>query len=257
MSIKNIGIALNIFRTYTKGYLFLSNSIYVSGRKKVKIEMNKQGNRTDTLNLLLSSLNRETTYLEIGTRKPEHNFNKINALVKYSVDPGVEYKKNPVDFKMTSDMFFENLDGKKILSERIKFDVIYIDGLHLAEQVDRDIKNSLRYLKEDGFIVLHDCNPPTEWHARENYKYGYSPAGGVWNGTTWKAFVKWRANESVSTCCVDTDWGMGIISKKLNFGPILKTTESFYEFESLNKNRKEYLNLIEFKEFSKMINQKN
>jgi hypothetical protein len=58
---------------------------------------------------LLSVLNRETTYLEIGVRNPEDNVNKINATNKYSVDPGLEYKLNPVDFKMTSDSFFEQL----------------------------------------------------------------------------------------------------------------------------------------------------
>ena len=106
--IQKLSIGLNIFRTYTKGYLFLSNPIYLEGRKKVKIEKKKQANRTETLNFLLSTFNRDTIYLEIGTRKPEHNFNHIDATTKYSVDPGAEYKKNPVDFKLTSDAPYQN-----------------------------------------------------------------------------------------------------------------------------------------------------
>ena len=76
------------------------------------------------------------------------------------------------------------------MDKNIKFNVIFIDGLHVAEQVERDIKNALKYIKDDGFIVLHDCNPPTEFHASETYDFHLSPSQGYWNGTTWKAFYK-------------------------------------------------------------------
>mgnify|MGYP003381534756 CR=1 FL=1 len=33
---------------------------------------------------------------------------------KYSVDPGVEFKENPVDFKMTSDDFFQKITNGTI-----------------------------------------------------------------------------------------------------------------------------------------------
>ena len=100
---------------------------------------------------------------------------------------------------------------------------------------------------------MHDCNPPTEWHARETYGYRYSPAGGIWNGTTWKAFVKWRTNNSVTSCCVNTDWGMGIISKSLNLGDKLELDNHFFEFGTLDSNRKKFLNLIEFEDFKALI----
>jgi Methyltransferase domain len=117
-------------------------------------------------------------------RNPESNFNGIKATKKYSVDPGVEFKENPVDFGITSDEFFKKLSTNEILSNEIRFHVIFIDGLHLAAQVDRDIQNALDYITKDGFIVLHDCNPPTEWHARESFDYNSSPAEKKWNGTT-------------------------------------------------------------------------
>ncbi len=215
--------------------------------------MHKEGSRTETINLILDTFNRETSYLEIGTRNPDHNFNRVSASKKYSVDPGVEFKKNPVDFKMTSDVFFDKFEKREILSESPKFDLIFIDGLHLAEQVDKDIQNALKHIKEDGFIVLHDCNPPTEWHARETYNYRYSPAGGIWNGTTWKAFLKWRSNPEISSCCVDTDWGMGVLSKTNNLGKGLEHTNPFYEFDTLNKNRKKLLNLLSFQEFKNVV----
>ena len=55
----------------------------------------------------------------------------------------------------------------------------------MADQLERDIDNALKFIKEDGFIIVHDVNPPTEWHARENYTFFNSPARGAWNGTAW------------------------------------------------------------------------
>lgn len=228
-------------------------SAFKSGQMKSLIELNKKPLRTEIINFILSLFNRDTYYLEIGVRNPEHNFNKIKANKKYSVDPGIEFIKNPVDFKLTSDDFFEKLNNNEILSSQIKFDVIFIDGLHLAEQVDRDIKNALNYTKDDGIIVLHDCNPPTEWHARSNYDFHYTPAGMFWNGTTWKAFLKWRFNPNIQSCCIDSDWGVGILSKSHKIGHSIKQTNCFYEFHELEVNRKEYLNLLSFEDFKKLM----
>ena len=126
------------------------------------------------------------------------------------------------------------------IPNNIKFDVIFIDGLHLASQVDIDVKNALKYIKDDGFIVLHDCNPPTEWHARESYEYFQTPALGFWNGTTWKAFLKWRYNPSVNSCCIDSDWGVGILSKNRKIGEHIELQNPFFEFALLEANRKKY-----------------
>jgi len=130
--------------------------------------------------------------------------------------------------------------------------VIFIDGLHLADQVDRDIANALNYIKEDGFVVLHDCNPPSEWHARENYGYHFTPAGAHWNGTTWKAFMKWRSDESVYSCCIDSDWGVGILSKNRVIGQSFKGVNPFFKFSELSKTRKEALNLMSFDKFKEL-----
>ena len=141
----------------------------------------------------------------------------------------------------------------EILSPNILFDVIFIDGLHLADQVERDIDNALKFIKEDGFIILHDVNPPTEWHARESYIFNYSPAGGSWNGTTWKSFLNKRFNKNLKSCCIDTDWGIGILSKNHNIGHSIERQNYFFEYKELDKNRKKYLNLISFDEFFSLI----
>ncbi|MGE5943944.1 MAG: class I SAM-dependent methyltransferase [Flavobacteriales bacterium] len=233
----------------------INNAYHDAVYKLTLSELAKEPKRTEVINFLLSLFNRETLYLEIGVRNPDHNFNHINAKNKYSVDPGLAFKENPVDFKMTSDDFFQKLNKGEILSNDIKFDLIFIDGLHLADQVDLDIINAFNYLKEDGFIVLHDCNPPSQWHAREAYEYTGSPAQNYWSGTTWKAFLKWRTNPNVYSCCIDSDWGIGILSKKHQIGRNTSQINSFYEFHELEKNRKEYLNLIDFETLKSLLNQ--
>ncbi|MEY3501642.1 MAG: hypothetical protein RL308_3315, partial [Bacteroidota bacterium] len=177
-----------IYYYYNWGGRFINDSYNIATKELNNIEVTKSPLRTDVINFLLSSIKRENLYLEIGVRNPADNFNKINATIKYSVDPGLEFKENPVDFVLTSDQFFDHLRNGKVLTKDILFDVIFIDGLHTAYQVDRDIKNALEFIKDDGFIVLHDCNPPSEWHARETYNFDLSPARQYWNGTTWKAF---------------------------------------------------------------------
>lgn len=242
-----------IGKIYSTGKIFSTDVTYRKIGELNSIETKKTPSRTDIINYLIKSLNRQVTYLEIGVRNPEHNFNKITAENKYSVDPGVEFKENPVDFKMTSDDFFESLEQNKILNSSIKFDVIFIDGLHLAEQCYKDILNSLKHIKEDGFIILHDCNPPSEWHTRENKNFNIGPARNHWNGTTWKAFYKARTELNLFSCCIDSDWGVGILSKSINIGSQPENENPFFEFEVLNKHRKQHLNLITFEEFKKYI----
>lgn len=212
-------------------------------------EKEKTPNRTHIINFLLS-LTERLDYLEIGVRNPQSNFAHIKCRNKISVDPGVEFKENPVSYKMTSDAFFNNLDGHKLqIKPGIRFDVVFIDGLHLAEQVERDILNSLRYIKDDGFIVLHDCNPPTIFHQREDYGFLNSPAKGSWNGTTWKAFYKYRHSTDLYSICFDTDWGVGILSKT-PYGGFNQLKQEiwnpYFEYMKLQQKKGELLNLMDF-----------
>lgn len=238
---------------YNWGGRFLNDPYHIEVAKLNEKEIEKSPLRSDVINFLLEYLNRETTYLEIGVRNPADNYIKIKSPIKYSVDPGIEFKENPVDFKLTSDAFFEDLKNGKILDQAIKFDVIFIDGLHLADQVDKDIENALTFIADDGFIVLHDCNPPTEWHAREAYSYDLTPARQYWNGTTWKAFVKARLNKAINSCCIDSDWGVGILCKNIDFGKTKPVKNEFYEYHIFEKNRVESLNLISFEEFKALF----
>ncbi len=251
--LKKILLKFRFIQYYVSGRDMLNDSAYLEGKKKGGVEIEKTPSRTEIINFILSTFKRNTSYLEIGVRDPASNFNHIKANKKYSVDPGIDFKENPVDFKLTSDEFFEKIQKGEILSSNIKVDLIFIDGLHLADQVDKDIFNALNFISDDGFIVLHECNPPTEWHAGSAHSYRHSSAGSQWNGATWKAFLKWRSDPSIYSCCIDSDWGVGIISKSHLIGQYLDKNLEFYDYSELENNREEYLNLTSFDEFKALI----
>ena len=79
---------------------------------------------------------------------------------------------------------------------------------------------------------MHDCNPPTEFHQRENYEVdGQFPP---WNGTVWKSFAKLRLNnQDLDICCVDCDWGIGVIRRGFSSSPNLSGK---LDFNFLNSN---------------------
>lgn len=137
------------------------------------------------------------SYLEIGVLGNE-TYNSLPKLdVKHSVDPNGQ-----AVFNMTSDEFFQHHCNQK-------YDIVFIDGLHLREQVARDIENSLTHLNEGGIIVVHDCLPSAEY---EQLREGIS--GKPWTGDVWKAFAAIRAERSdLSMSVVDTDYGCGIIER--------------------------------------------
>lgn len=213
---------------------------------EVKVEINGEltlqrfnfgisvANRTSIINHLIKK-NNFRNYLEIGVRDLR-NFEKINIENKIGVDPH-PLKTNNNILRIDSDNFF--LENKK------KFDIIFIDGLHLEYQVDNDLKNSLKFLSDNGYIVMHDCNPPSEFHQREVYEVdGKFPS---WNGTTWKSYAKLRINnQNLTMSCVNCDWGVGIINR--GFQNKYKTVKKI-DYSLLEDNRLKLLNLISVKEF--------
>ena len=107
---------------------------------------------TSLINALIEKHNLKS-YLEIGTQNRANNFNKIDLpwREKFCVDPDPTAK---ADFIGTSDEYFKDLD--------IKWDLVFIDGLHHADQVKRDFENSLKCLNDNGFILIHDVCPENE-----------------------------------------------------------------------------------------------
>ena len=185
------------------------------------------------------------TYLEIGIRDTGDCYDHIAVESKDSVDPGLETNNNTAKYKFTSDEFFRQLEaGSLDKPAGFKWDIIFIDGLHVSYQVDRDIENSMRHLSHNGTIVVHDCNPPTEHHARCDYYDHRTPAGDHWNGTVWKSIYKLRCTYTdVDVCVINMDWGCGVVRRGNQH--ICDFSNPYYDYDRFAANRKRHLNLIE------------
>jgi hypothetical protein len=191
---------------------------------------------------LLAAVNHYRSYLEIGVRDPRANFDLVRVRHKYGVDPKPEGR---VAFKMSSDAFFTQFEATNGVTAPT-FDLIFIDGSHLAEQVERDVKHSLRHLAPDGAIVLHDCNPQRDDAQTLDYD-GLR----VWNGTVWKAWTKLRATRpDLTMFVVETDYGCGIITPgQQNCYPLSFSSYEELHYETLEADRQRLLNLITPQEF--------
>lgn len=181
---------------------------------------------TQLLNALIQKHNLKS-YLEIGVQHPPNNFDLIRCDYKSGVDPAI--KDNPYISTKTSDEYFE---WNKIRG--FKWDLIFIDGLHHADQVKRDFENSLRCLSDNGFIVIHDCLPENEegtlvprqtkiWWG-DVYKFIFNL--NMYSGINFKTFnidngccLVWKnKTKTLSGCSLSTynaDWKFYLANKSL------------------------------------------
>lgn len=224
-------------------------------------------NRLSVIQKIINAINAEY-YLEIGVASGEILIN-VDAKYKFGVDPEFKIpnlkvngkqsfsdnKNNLINlYEIESDLFFNNFvfnDLKKGI------DVAFVDGLHTYTQSLKDIKNCLKYLNTNGFIIVHDCNPlnfsmgyPVKESIDEVINLGNSGdlAGwnGLWNGDVWKAIAHLRTEyDDLEIFTLDLDWGLGIITKgkgqKLTGVSIEDIEKADYYF--LEKNREHLLNL--------------
>ena len=172
---------IKIKRFFLKIYYYLFIERFP---KKIKIKFPKNYHRWDLISYLIKK-KKYKNYLEIGCDE-DHLFSKIFIQNKIGVDP---VKGGNV--RMTSDQFFR--ENKK------KFDLIFIDGLHIYKQVKRDILNAIKCLKNNGIILVHDCLPDSI------SKQAVPRFRKVWNGDVWKAITDLRQNKNLEifTCKID------------------------------------------------------
>ena len=190
-------------------------------------------NRFDLINFLIETFGYKS-YLEIGVAGAENNFNLIKAPVKCGVDPSTE---GEAIIKMTADSFFAQ--------NKETFDIIFIDGDHVDEQVTKDISNSLACLNPNGLIVLHDCNPTEKDHQEVPAVITF------WVGTVWKAWVRCIQTlpPAIEMFVINNDTGIGIMKatgKGKKLGPI---PEDQLTYENFDLNRDKWLNMISLDEF--------
>lgn len=205
-------------------------------------------NRTYIIQSIINAT-KSQRYLEIGVQAGI-NFNKIKCRNKTGVDPVLpsfmtahektsitknEYGGLTSLFQCTSDEFFYQYPQ---FSHANSFDVAFIDGLHLAEQVSKDIINCANHAcTNKAFIIVHDCNPTKEELQRRE------PVVAEWCGDVWKGWI-WC--KRVNGFTVDCDYGVGIIdiSKTDDIFDIdFNYTDINMTYEQFDLKREELLNL--------------
>jgi tetratricopeptide (TPR) repeat protein len=82
-------------------------------------------------------------------------------------------------FPLASDDFFARHDLRTVLDQKT-FDLAFIDGLHLFEQVLKDFINLERYARKDSVILIHDCLPIAPVVAERKRCTGF------WTGDVWR-----------------------------------------------------------------------
>ena len=202
--------------------------------KKLSFNFPKDIFRWDLIQFLINKYD-YSTYLEIGCDKNQ-SFSKIKISHKVGVDPisGGTIRK-------TSDEFFK--------SNKEKFDIIFIDGLHHYEQVIVDINNALSVLNDNGHILVHDCLPRTIAHqAIPRYR-------GSWNGDVWKSIVELRTKKYLDVFTCEIDFGVGIIQKRINSNLLELKIDNFknLKFKDYYHRNKEFMNVISYSEALKKI----
>lgn len=222
-----------------KNFLFKINKIYnyIFGEKfykKLNFNWSEYPNRLEIIQNIITS-RKYKKYLEIGCDK-DQIFSNIAIDFKIGVDPvqGGNVRK-------TSDDFFK--------SNSNKFDIIFIDGLHEYDQVNKDIKNSLKALNDGGVILLHDCLPKSYFHQ------ALPRSRMSWNGDVWKNIVESRTNSEIDTYTCFADQGIGIILNRPNRNKLIISINNFkkLKFRDFYYNYKEYLNIINSEEINKIF----
>ena len=209
-------------------YYFYGEKFY----KRLNFAWQTKPTRLDIIEHFIKR-NNYKSYLEIGCCKNEV-FSKIN-IKKVGVDPN-----SGGTVRLTSDNFFK--------TNKEKFDLVFIDGLHVYDQVKQDIINSLEVLNNNGVILIHDCLPEKIW------EQNVPRMNGAWSGDVWKVipFFRSKSNIDVYTCVADR--GIGIIFKRYNKN-ILKLDRDTkkLKFEDYYNNYKSYMNLVSTEELENII----
>lgn len=213
-------------------------------------------NRISLIRLLIKK-RKLNNYLEIGVFNGKVLF-RVKATFKIAVDPAFKFDAlrklgktflNPYNlfnryFRKTSDRFFAE-DAPALFAHR-KIGIALVDGMHEYQFALRDVENTLRYLDDNGVIIMHDCNPLTPEAAGSFEAWKARDFTGQWNGDVWKAILYLRSTRpDVHVFVLDCDHGLGVITKGTPESMLSYTPEEIADFTyaDFDRSRREWLNL--------------
>ena len=211
----------NIFRLFVP--LILNPYYYIKKIKKKLINNffeydNKPYNRLSLISLALNQTilrksYEDCYYLEIGCFDNKA-FDTVPLPLNQKI--GVDPFRGGTH-KMTSDEFFS--ENKKF------FDVIFIDGLHTYEQCSKDVINSMKFLNENGIIILHDMLPRSKTEETQEY-----------SGDVWKVAYDLSKSENLQFYIANVDQGVGLLK-------ITKNSKYIKQDNMENKKFEDYRNI--------------
>jgi len=183
-------------------------------------------------------------YLEIGlSTNPRAPYRLISDIEqKHSIDMDL---KTGADFVMDSDSFFRKLDNNELngLDKEYKWDFIFIDGWHFAEQVYIDLCNSLNHLSEDGVIFMHDSLP---WSYDMTIETSVSDRIATCQDA-WKVIEYClKEREDLDICTLEENYGgLAVVRKSNTFRPLLsREYNRFYQYGVYERERFKFMNTI-------------
>jgi len=133
-------------------------------------------------------------YLEGGVLKGA-SFHAAKAARKVAVDPKFQFDVQAAKAKNSTATYHEVKSDTyfgSIISPDERFDVVFLDGLHVFEQTLRDLLNAIVYLAPGGIIVVDDILPDSNFAAMGDLKSFISlrkigkAGSGVWMGDVYK-----------------------------------------------------------------------
>ncbi len=127
-------------------------------------------------------------YLEIGVANGRSLRLAPPTTQCVGVDPAPKINGHPPENRQvveaTSDAFFETYHSGGTARE--PFDLIFIDGLHTAEQALKDFLNAEAAAASNAVVLIHDTVPPDEYSALPQRMTR------TWTGDVWKVIPTLR-----------------------------------------------------------------
>jgi hypothetical protein len=152
-----------------------------------------EGHSARRLNQLTAGMKSCDSYLEVGVAQGL-TLEQVRVKTKIGVDPTPQFDlqklpKGTVFYQVGSDSFFaQHAQGRK-------FDLIFLDGLHLWTQTYKDLLNSLSHGKSGSIILLDDVIPDNElsafpdWDEALRLKEAAGHLDSHWQGDVYKVLI--------------------------------------------------------------------
>lgn len=140
----------------------------------------------------LGAIRPAARYLEIGVSKGE-TFLAVDIATRHAVDPHFRFDTRPHEtgsvrfFPVTSDAYFAGPGPAGL-----KFDIVFLDGLHTFEQTFRDFCASMAHAHDDTVWIIDDVFPSDVFSAHPSqeaalaYRQMHGRGSRLWHGDVYK-----------------------------------------------------------------------